>query len=412
MATAAQRLSDALVRHQIEIERLKKGTAKKFIKLLQSSDAGMVTELRRRLDRFGATGSAAARKVKSLEKLITTIVDSRRAVWIELRQKTKAELKAIAAVEAAISADLLEGAVGLDEFKVKMAPKVKLGQAVGAATYQGLNTAQHLKALEMKERSIIQKAIRQGVFDGMDSAAITRAIVGTSAAGLADGAMQAIRRNLGTLIATAVNSATAIAREEAFKESGVITGLIWTATLDGRTTPVCQSRDGHGVPFNDDFPKDILLLSPPAVRPPAHFNCRSYMEAVLRDVGIVKPHRVAVTDSRTEKKRRIDFRAKAKAKEGGNWKNLTERQRRRRIREMSNQWARANIGTVAPQVSYPEWLGRQSARFQDSVLGPTRGKLFRSGGLKVSQFVDETGRSYTLPELESLYPGAFKRAGV
>src|SRR3546814_6812910 len=37
-------------------------------------------------------------------------------------------------------------------------------------------------------------------------------------------------------------------------------------------------------------------------------------------------------------------------------------------------------GQVKGSLTYYEWLKTQSAQFQDSVLGPTRGKLFRDGG--------------------------------
>ena len=411
MATAAERLSDALVRHQIDIERLKKGTAAKYVKLLRKSDPAMVEELRRRLDRFGKTGPAAARKVKSLNKLIDAVVDGRRTVWLNLQREINKELKAIGKAEAVITNDLLTEAVGLEEFDPPQSNSAVVGAAVAGAIYQGRTTAQHLKALEIAERDIIRRSVRQGVFDGLEAEAIVTGLRGSRGFGMTDGAMQQTRRGLMALTGTAINSAVATGRESAFDASGVITGLVWTSTLDGRTTLICQSRDGHGVPFTDDFPKDIPLLQPQNARPPAHYNCRSYMEATLRDIGVVKPHRVFVTDTRTNKRRRIDFRAQAKAEAGPEWSNLTERQRRRRIRAASNAWASANIGTVAPQVSYPQWLSRQSASFQDSVLGPTRGALFRNGGLKVQNFVDASGKTLTLEQLQARHPGAFTRAG-
>lgn len=412
MATAAERLSDAIVRHQIEIERLKKGTALKYQKALRRADAAMVAELRKRLDRFGATGPAAARKVKSLDKLIAEITAGRRVVWTDLRRQLTRELKEIGRMEAAISNELLTDAVGIEEFQPSLAPGPVVAAAVGVNVYLGRTTAQHMKHLELTERATIQRTIRQGVFDGLRSGAIVTALRGSRGFGMTDGSMQSTRNQLGTVVSTGVNAATATGREVQYRDTGVITGVIWTAVLDGRTTPICQSRDGHGVPYTDDFPRDIPRLEPQGARPPAHFNCRSFMEATLRDIGIVKPHRVAVTDTRTNRQRRIDFRAQARAQAGDDqWRQLTERQRRRRIRDQANLWAQENIGTVPPQTNYPEWLSRQSAAFQDDVLGPTRGALFRRGGLEVNQFVDQTGRSLTLEQLQTAHPGAFQAAG-
>lgn len=411
MATAAQRLSDALVRHQIDIERLKKGTANKYVKLLRKADAAMVEELRRRLDNFGETGPAAARKVKSLNKLIDAVVAGRRSVWRDLQNQINAEMVEIGRMEAAVSNELLIESVGLEEFQPDVLPASVIGVAVAANVYQGRTTAAHLKDLEMRERSILQRAIRQGVFDGLTPAAIVTGVRGSRGFGMTDGQMQATRRALGTLVATAVNAATTQGREMQFDDSDAVSGLVWTSVLDGRTTLICQSRDGFGVPLGPSFPPEIPILNPIGARPPAHYNCRSFMEATLRDVGVVKPHRVTVTDTRTNRRRVIDFRAAAKENAGARWSGLTERQRRRLIRVEANQWAAVNIGTVAPQTNYPTWLRRQSASFQDSVLGPTRGLLFRNGGLQIENFIDQTGRTLTLEQLQAAHPNAFRRAG-
>ncbi len=50
--------------------------------------------------------------------------------------------------------------------------------------------------------------------------------------------------------------------------------------------------------------------------------------------------------------------------------------------------------------------------FQDEVLGPTRGRLFRSGELDLKGFVDNSGQRLTLRNLYERDPGAFQRAGV
>ncbi|MCK4602880.1 MAG: hypothetical protein KAU28_10470, partial [Phycisphaerae bacterium] len=378
--------------------------------MLQRADRAMVAELRKRLDRFGATGATAATKVKSLNKLIDAVVAGRRAVWLELQIQINKEFRDIGATEAAVSNDLLTKAVGIEEFSPDLVAAGAVGVAVQANVYQGRTTPQHLKDLELREREIIAKSVRQGVFDGLRAGAIVTGLQGSRGFGMTDGALNSSRNALGALVSTGVNAATTMGREVQYRDTGVITGVVWTAILDGRTTPICQSRDGFGVPYTDDFPKDIPLLQPPGARPPAHFNCRSYMEAVLRDVGVVKPHRVFVTDTRTNRKRVIDFRKQAKA-DSPNWSALTERQRRRRIRAVANQWAADNIGTVSAQTNYPEFLARQSAKFQDSVLGPTRGLLFRRGDLPVTAFVDQTGKTFTLEQLQAAHPGAFRKAG-
>lgn len=71
---------------------------------------------------------------------------------------------------------------------------------------------------------------------------------------------------------------------------------------------------------------------------------------------------------------------------------------------------------IAASVSYYTWLKRQSAAFQDEVLGPTRGKLFRDGGLSAKRFselmLDRNFQPLTLEEMKALEPAAFRKAGI
>jgi hypothetical protein len=66
--------------------------------------------------------------------------------------------------------------------------------------------------------------------------------------------------------------------------------------------------------------------------------------------------------------------------------------------------------------SYYEWLKRQPASFQDEVLGPTRGKLFRDGGLSAKRFselqLDRNFKPLTLEEMRAIEEAAFKKAGL
>ena len=71
---------------------------------------------------------------------------------------------------------------------------------------------------------------------------------------------------------------------------------------------------------------------------------------------------------------------------------------------------------IAKRETYYEFLKKQSVEFQDDVLGPTRGKLFRNGGLTPEQFsalnVDQLFRPITLQEMKEKNPTAFKKAKI
>jgi len=165
------------------------------------------------------------------------------------------------------------------------------------------------------------------------------------------------RRQLETLVRTATNHSSSVARAATYTQnSELLDGYQWVATLDGQTTMICASRDG----------KVYQIGQGPM--PPAHWECRS------TTIPIVKSE--------------FDLGAKAKGK-------------------------RPTVGAKgAKQVSgnktYGGWLKGQPREFIDEALGVERSKLFRSGQLSISKFVDPTGRVYTLKQLEQMNPFVFQ----
>lgn len=69
-------------------------------------------------------------------------------------------------------------------------------------------------------------------------------------------------------------------------------------------------------------------------------------------------------------------------------------------------------GQVAADLTFRDWLKRQSAERQDDILGPTRGRLMRSGKLDFPEFYDAQGRWLTLDQLRERNAAAFRRAGL
>ena len=408
MATAVERLSDALTKHQIDLERLKAGDERKLRALLREADGVMVEALRRRLDGFGETGTAAARKRKSLKKLLDAILQLRRDQWRSIQDEVLANLRDYAKAEAVIQATLLTDSMAVDTFEAKRLTSPVVTAILGEQ-WRGATTAEHIRDTINRDLHNLRNAITIGVNDGLSRDEILRTVTGTRVyPGITNQAFSMLK----AVNASAINYITNRVREDTWQENDVVSGLIWRAVLDGRTTRICSARDGKGVPFTKDFPKDIPLLKPRNARPPAHYNCRSQMEAVVNPLRVMPPHRTAVTSTETTPARRRNFRAEAKRREGDNWRNLSERQRRRRIREAANDWAEKHIGRVPPETTYQQWLGKQSAAFQDDVLGPTRGALFRRGELDLDKFVNYSGRTLTLDELRKKYPEAFRKAGV
>nr|WP_256433560.1 minor capsid protein [Myxococcus sp. CA040A] len=238
-----------------------------------------------------------------------------------------------------------------------------------------------------------------GVVEGKTTQQMVREVVGSRAKSYTDGVLEISRRSAETLVRTAVNHVSTQAREEVLQANADIVKYVRiVATLDGRTTLGCMALDGKTFPVREGR------------RPPFHPGCRTTTSPVIDGVRLVGD-RPTVTDTRTRRQREIDFRADAKAKAGEvRWKGMSEAERRAAIGRQREKWTRENIGGVPKGLSYEDWLRRQSTAFQDEVLGPTRGKLFREGGLALGRFTDASGKTLTLEQLHQVEAAAFKKA--
>ena len=154
------------------------------------------------------------------------------------------------------------------------------------------------------------------------------------------------KRQAETLVRTSVNHISSEARSAVNQANDdIMKGEEWVAVLDSRTTIGCATLDGKILGFNE----------PPFT--PRHWGCRSLRVPVLKD----------------------------EYQEGG------------------LEGTRASIqGPVSAKRTYSGWLKDQSPEFQDQMLGKERGKLFRSGRIKLDQFVDDNYNPVSLEQLRVL----------
>lgn len=202
---------------------------------------------------------------------------------------------------------------------------------------------------------------------------IARRIFGTRAAGGSDGVREITRRGAQTLAQTATSAVSNSARQELYKKNRrVIPRELYVATLDSQTTPICRSLDGDVYPVGE------------GPIPPIHMNCRSIRVPVVNGRKLGTRPAIAATEKELRGAR------------GAARTRLIDRA----------------VGRVPAETTYQQWLSRQSASFQDGVLGPTRGRLFRKGEIDLKGFVDESGDQYTLRQLYEQDPGRFQRANL
>jgi len=396
-ATANDEYLDAELRHQIGLRRYGAGVTKRVRTLLERADLEMAERLRSRLARF--KGRPVDFTSKRWKLLLKDIREARAATLLEYKKLTRRELQALAPLEAAKEAAILDSAIPIEVSFATVAAD-QLTAIATSKPFQGRHLRDWFKTLEQADQRRLQQALQLGMTQGDTIDDITRRVVGTRRMGYSDGILSTTRRDAQAIVRTAVNHVSNAARGLVWDaNSDIISARIWTATLDGRTSPVCQSRDGKGTATQgNSLPPGVEQLTPAGAVPPAHINCRSVMVGFIDGVGLVGK-RPTVTDTRTRARREIDFRAEAK-------------RTGKPIQAVRSQWADKNIGRVPSDTTYNQFLKRQDAAFQDNVLGPTKGKLFRKGGLEVDQFTDRAGNELTLSQLADTRPEAFTRAGL
>ena len=385
MATANEAYFDAALRHQVGIRRFTAGEVAAVQRLLEQADRDLTANLRARLRREG-TFVGRRFVTKRLTRLLADIRALRQETMKSVRARTRQNLVEVAKMEGAFEQRLLQNAIPI-EISFASVEIQALREIVFRRPFQGRLLNQWFRTLEQADQRGLQQAIQLGMVQGESIDQIVARVAGTRRFGFRDGVLALTRRNAEAVVRTAVNHISNASREALWTaNSDIISALRWTSTLDGRTSAICRARDGKLAPVGGKpLPKGATPLVPSGARPPAHVNCRSVMVAVLDGMGIVG-QRPFVVDTRTGRRRRFSSAA----------------DRRR--------WAAENIGSVPAATTYQEWLGRQSAGFQDGVLGPARGRLFRQGGLTLDNFVDRRGNELTLDELRATFPSAFGKA--
>lgn len=353
------------VRRQVLLEGVKAGTAKKFEKHLKRIEKG----IRARLSAEGIT-------IRNKTRLAALLADTRRITtdnldsWLE---ELVAELDEVAITEGSLEASLLEKT--LPEFEAVLPAPAQLITAFQQNALsvrgksQGLPLTPFLNQYDKDQIALIEGIISQGFAEGKTIGEITQAMRGTKAANFQDGVLAKVDKNTTIMVRTAVQNASAQAKQATWQaNSDVIDGIEWVSTLDSGTTTQCRTLDGQVFPI-DSGP-----------RPPIHYGCRS------TTAPVVDPS--------------LDF--------------LKEGAKRPAVGEKAD--GDTTIGQVRADTTYYSWLKNQPAQFQDKVLGGTRGKLLRSGGLNADQFarlqLNSNFQPLTLAEMAEEAPEAFRQANL
>ena len=370
---ANDEIRDQLLAHQVDLLRFGEGLANRIKRLLNRAEPELRSKLRARLDRIAALGfdpgPATTRRMQKTSRLIAEI---NRPTFDEINRLVREELVGLAQGETLFTAGVIT-----DTLPVAFEPALPTGRElrgiVFARPFQNRILRDWLTTFETGDRRRMMDEIRQGLVFLETPTQISRRIFGTRALGGTDGVREITRRGALTLAQTATSAISNATRQSLYaKNARVIPREHYVATLDSRTTPICRSLDGETFPVGE------------GPIPPLHMNCRSIR------VPVVDGRRLGSRPATTATERQL--------------RGLRGPARRRAVERLT--------GKVPADTTYTQWLRRQNAAFQDEVLGPTRGRLFRAGELDLAGFVDNSGKQFTLRELYDQDPGRFRRANL
>lgn len=220
-------------------------------------------------------------------------------------------------------------------------------------TNVGISLDELTKSFSKTESERIIRAIRLAHSESLDNAKLIQMIRGSRANRYQDGILRTTTRNAHAIARTGTAIVASEAKQAFINDNkDIIKGIKVIATLDSRTSPICRHLDHQFMPTHK------------AKYPPYHFNCRSSFEIIYD--GYESP--------------------KNRASESG----------------------------VTENVSYYEWLKKQTPDYQDEVLGKAKGKLFRDGGMSAEKFkslqLDKNFTPLTLEQMRQIEPLGFDRA--
>jgi SPP1 gp7 family putative phage head morphogenesis protein len=358
MATVNEKLQTAAIDHSHDLIRYQNQVVYKVLALLNRTEKDLFAQIQSTLMRL----PPEAFTVERLDSLLVSVRDINSAAYKKIRFELQAELGQLVAYEAGYQAQLFENTLPVT-LQVATVPVAQVVSSAMSRPFQGRLLSEWMAGLEADKAAKIRDAIRIGYVEGQPIADIVRRIKGTKARQYQDGIIEITRRNAETVVRTAISHTANHARQKfAEANSDLVKGVKWVSTLDGRTSEICQARDGEVFPVNS------------GPRPPAHPNCRSTTTYVLKsfkELGVDLPEFVESTRASMD-------------------------------------------GQVPAKMTYNEWLKGKDAKdpsFTDGVLGPTRAKLFRAG-MPVDRFVNRAGDRLTLDDLRKRDAEYFRRAGI
>jgi len=344
--TVNERLMAWSIRRSLYTLRLGNGEARRVVGLLNREVyPDVIRQVRDALDEVEARGSDVNTETNArLGALARTLREITRQGYVNAHDLTAPTMQQQATDEAEAVVRRINAVLPPAADAQAVMPAITTLRAiVSQRTVNGRLVRDWFGEASERTANAVVREINTGIAQGAPADVIVRRIRGTAANDYEDGLLDASRREVATLVRTAVRGVQQHARQITYRENGdIIERVKIVATLDHRTCPICGPLDGMTIPVDSER----------AQLPPFHPNCRcDTVPVVRRFTGLPPGQRASAT------------------------------------------------GAVPSTVTFADWLRDQPRAVQEDVLGVRRAALWRSGRFTLGDFTDDANKVLTLKEL-------------
>lgn len=361
MITANQKMRDYINTQASYILRLEKGQQKEVIKVLEK----MNNELIKKIKKIDVTGTyKATLREKRQAELIKQSNELINEYYNSISTSEKANLTELAKVQTGSVVKKIDDIIGFNyatKIDAKKARFVATNTLFGEQNKKA-NVGQWWSGQKASFKTKYRNAVQTGIASDNSISDLVRKVRGTRELGFTDGIMNSTYTQAKTLVRSSIQNVANEARIETYKENDdLVKGYQWSATLDGRTTAICQALDGlqwdldyNPIGHSQEFPGAT-----------AHFGCRSTQIPIIKSLEEI-----------------TGIKLKKKIKDSGTRASMT--------------------GQVPRKTNYQTWLKSQSKETQNEILGINKAKLFRSGKFNLRDFVNDENRPLTIQQIKDM----------
>lgn len=345
--TVNRRLFDRFVRRAHVVERVKRGLARDTSRFLRDSVfSGLGETMTTMLNRIrGRRDVAAIHGTRAFKSLVKTTQGTLNAGYGRAMDDLAKQLRFLALEESRFVVNVLGQDIPFD-YSAKVPALRDFRKAIRNQPFQGRTLQQWFRGMATNTATQTVSQVNLGLLQGETTGQIVRRVTGRK--GVFDRALGEAERIAETAAGHAGNSGAGLAIEA---NEEVIQWEVWVSILAPTTCPVCASLDGNRYRVGEGpIPIDST-----------HIGClckRLPQLKSAKELGL---------------------------KEG----DLTPIQRR------------SMDGKVSEKTTYKGWIRKQPAKVQDEFMGPTRGRLYRAGKIKIDELVDTQLRPLSLKELRT-----------